>query len=153
MLDLNRLLEIVHEIANDRKQLLTSLEEKWGGKPYGIHEWFRIELMAKLWQKGWEVKSYSEGRGRPIGPDLIIGNKLVELRPLLNYNVKWISDGFNKKPRPDYVLFLALSSENFLKRLNELEQQGFNVRIRRVESSNWAIGVLSEALQSNIPVS
>ena len=146
MLDLDKLLKIVYEIPNDHKQLLASLEEKWGGKPYGIHEWFRIELMAKLWQKGWKVKSYSEGKGRPIGPDLIVENELVELRPVLDYDAKWISDGFNKTPRPHYVLFLALSSDNFLERLKELEQQGFNVKIRKLESSNWTIGVLSEEL-------
>lgn len=142
MLDLDKLLKIVYEVANDHKELLASIAEKWGGKPYGIHEWFRIELMVKLWREGWNVKSYSEGKGRPIGPDLTIENELVELRPVLNYDVKYISDGFNKTPRPRYVLFLALSKKNFSKRLKELKQQGFNIKIRKLESSNWTVGLL-----------
>jgi|Deesub1362A_J573_1020465.scaffolds.fasta_scaffold09465_3 hypothetical protein len=142
----DNLLEIAYMVADEHKEVLALLKEKWGGRPYGIHEWFRIELMVKLWQNGWNAKSYSEGKGRPIGPDLVIEDMLVELRPVLDYNVGYIRNGFDKTPRPHHVLFLALSSEKFLRRLKELKQKGFDVKINKLESSDWIIGVISEAI-------
>jgi hypothetical protein len=140
MLDFDQLLNLASNAMLKNISQLRFLRGEWDGTGRGIERWFQVELMTEI-----NESSNLKVSARPRGTDLQIEDKFVELRCPTDYTVNCIANGFKREPEPHIVLFLAMSSDKFLEKLDKLKEKGYRVSYRRVPSvQNWVIGYLTK---------
>ena len=141
---IDQLLDFALKAMNGNDRELRFLEQMCTKKPrltkFGIERWFQIELMTEADSLG--IEPLVRSRKEPKKPDLKVDNMRVELKAEMDYNLKYVRDGF--QTNPDAVLFLARTNEKFQKDLEGLKTEGCKVELRSIGSSPaWIVGYLA----------